>query len=211
MKLLQELINTIAASEQLEGNQIKVCDIGGTATYWKIFPFNDFPNLIFKIDLFNMDYHGDSETVQLPSNVTIERHVANGCSLSDISDNDYHLCHSNSVIEHVGNWKAILSMARETLRVSRYQYLQTPNFWFPIEPHFLLPFYAGLPRPLRIWLQVTFRNKEFPDSAMAADESVRLLTKRELKTLFPACKIHRERFALFTKSFIVVGQPRPAD
>ncbi len=206
MRGLTNLVQTIANTGRLNDNAIKICDIGGTATYWGIFPFAKFPELKFQIDLFNMNYDGDLKSVSLPSNVDIQKHIGNGCNLSGIPDNSYDLSHSNSVIEHVGNWKSITAMAKETLRVSTYHFLQTPNFWFPIEPHFLLPFYAGLPRPLRIRQQELFNKREFPDEANAIDESVRLLTKRELTFLFPQSKIERERFFLFTKSFIVSGK-----
>jgi hypothetical protein len=35
--------------------------------------------------------------------------------------------------------------ARETVQVGRSYYLQTPNFWFPLEPHYGVPFIHWLP------------------------------------------------------------------
>src|SRR3546814_2616362 len=62
----------------------------------------------------------------------------------------FDIAHSNSVIEHVITWDNMKNFARETRRVAAWHYVQTPYFWFPVDPHFYkLPFYHWLPRPLR--------------------------------------------------------------
>ncbi|HWS70973.1 MAG TPA: class I SAM-dependent methyltransferase, partial [Thermoanaerobaculia bacterium] len=60
---------------------------------------------------------------------------------------------SNSVLEHVADMPA---MAREIRRVGRRWYVQTPNRWFPVEPHFLVPFFQFLPIATRAWLLTRF-------------------------------------------------------
>ena len=54
-------------------------------------------------------------------------------------DNEFDMCFSNSVIEHVGSAADQMSMAREVRRVAKGYFIQTPNAYFPLEPHFLIP------------------------------------------------------------------------
>jgi hypothetical protein len=39
--------------------------------------------------------------------------------------------------------------------VGRRHFIQTPNSWFPIEPHFLFPFFQFLPLSARTWSSST--------------------------------------------------------
>ena len=57
------------------------------------------------------------------------------------------------MIEHVGNHGAQQRFAEEIRRVGRNYYVQTPNRWFPVEPHFVTPFIHYLPGSLQFpWL-----------------------------------------------------------
>jgi hypothetical protein len=88
--------------------------------------------------------------------------------------------------------------------------VQTPNKYFPIEQHFLIPMFQFLPFPIRVHLIRRFNISWFeriPDRAQAETflHSFRLLSCRELRTLFPNAEIYRERFCGLTKSFMVLG------
>jgi len=197
---LVELVDHVICRSRME--EIKIADLGGTLTYWKIFPFENFSTVNFRVDLINLDYpEYDLEESILP-NVTFSRRIGDACDLSGIADTSYDIVHSNSVIEHVGSIQKVQKMAKEILRIGKNYYLQTPNFWFPIEPHFLIPFYTYLPRPVRCrLLQLRFRQDRL--QAIQRDETIHLLTKSELKMLFPGAEILTERFFGFAKSFIV--------
>jgi hypothetical protein len=82
--------------------------------------------------------------------------------------------------------------------VARRWFVQTPNRWFPIEPHVLLPFFQFLPRGLkrRLW--------RFGVSGEPY-EDISLLDERELRALFPDAVILRERVGPLTKSLMAVG------
>jgi hypothetical protein len=135
--------------------------------------------------------------------------AADGCELSTIQDNSFHLAHSNSVIEHVGDWSRMTQFAREISRVAPKYFVQTPNYWFPIEPHCLTPFFHWLPEPIRIWLVSHvqlghWRKARDAKEAVELVRSAQLLTKRQFQKLFPDSQIVTERFFSLPKSFVAV-------
>jgi hypothetical protein len=99
-------------------------------------------------------------------------------------------------------------MANEVRRVGRGYYVQTPNLWFPIEAHSLLPGFQFVPRPVKVAMirrMQVGQIERMPDRAVARDyvESLTLLTERDLKRLFPDGEILREKFAGLVKSLAV--------
>jgi hypothetical protein len=53
------------------------------------------------------------------------------------------------MIEHLYTSENQAQAAREAMRVGKKLWIQTPNRWFPIEPHFLTPFVHWLPEEAR--------------------------------------------------------------
>jgi hypothetical protein len=72
-----------------------------------------------------------------------------------------------------------------------------------MEPHFFIPLYGMLPRPVRVFLQQKIKGRANLSSANLEDERVRLLTKQEIQYIFPNGEIKIEWFGLFPKSIIV--------
>ena len=65
-------------------------------------------------------------------------------------DDSFDYVVSNAVIEHVGGPEGALRMLTESDRVARVGYLHTtPNRWFPIEPHVMMPLLHWLPERAR--------------------------------------------------------------
>jgi hypothetical protein len=96
-------------------------------------------------------------------------------------------------------------MADEIRRVGRNYYLQTPNYYFPLEPHFYFPFFQFLPVSVRTTLVQYFDLAwigRHPARAEAEDEvrKINLLTKRQVQRLFPQARIVEERMFGMTKS-----------
>ena len=61
-------------------------------------------------------------------------------------DDHFDLAHSSAVIEHVGNRKNQVGFLRELWRVARRGiFVTTPNRWFPVEFHTILPLAHWLP------------------------------------------------------------------
>jgi SAM-dependent methyltransferase len=116
------------------------------------------------------------------------------------ADDSFEIAYSNSVIEHLDPVDRP-RFAAEIRRVAGRYLVQTPNRYFPVEPHVLLPGFQFLPLAARrrLWGLGVSRDP-FAD--------IRLLDEAELRALFPEAVIVRERFAGLTKSLIAVG---PAD
>ena len=64
-------------------------------------------------------------------------------------DLSFDVVHSSAVIEHVGSFTNQIGFAQECARVARRAiFLTTPNRWFPVEFHTVLPLLHWLPKPL---------------------------------------------------------------
>lgn len=136
--------------------------------------------------------------------------------LDSVAGFEYDVCHSNSVIEHVGDWNKKRCFAAEVRRIAEKYFVQTPSFWFPVEPHFVTPFFHWLPKPLRISMVSTFdlgwhRRAQSLDDAVAAVEGSDLLTYRMMRCLFPDAVVHRERLLFVAKSFVAVRERASKD
>jgi hypothetical protein len=173
-----------------------VIDLGGTETMW-----NDitFP---LRVTLLNVG--------EPPKSIAPRFEYVQGDGRSTgLPDGAFDLAFSNSAIEHVGDFESQRSFANEMLRLGRHVYCQTPNRRFPIEPHFLGLFVHWLPR--RWFGHAVYRYLTVngwiakPDRKRSAElvASVRLLTRKELRQIFPGCKVRVERFLGLPKSYIV--------
>jgi SAM-dependent methyltransferase len=124
-------------------------------------------------------------------------------------DSSFDIVYSNSVVEHVGGWESQCAFASECCRVGKRYYVQTPNKWFPIEPHWITPFIHWMPLRARCMVarHLTVRGiLERPSREWCRNllEHTRLLTASEMRQLFPDCQIWRERLVGLTKSIIAV-------
>lgn len=126
-------------------------------------------------------------------------------------DKSFDLAFSNSVIEHVGSFVDMENFAAECDRVAKRIYIQTPNHWFPIEPHLVCAFIHWLPRSL--YRKVSFLSVNYALFAWRSAslkrifyeefDSIRLLKRSQLRALFPNRRIGGEKVLGLTKSFIV--------
>jgi hypothetical protein len=183
----------------VQGRPIRVLDIGGTVEYWRTLePLWRGRDLDFTI--VNLDVEPSDE-----GNLHVR--PGNACGL-DFADMSFDIVHSNSVIEHVGHWPEMAAMAHEVRRLAPHYYLQTPNFWFPMEPHYRTLFFHWYPESVRAAKLVArrrgFRAAPDFDTAMRDIQTVVLLSSRQMQSLFPDGQLIRERVGPLTKSLIVV-------
>ena len=184
----------------LEDRQIRVLDLGGTESFWSSMGFLSRRNI--DITILNIEE-------QQVSHASVKSVVGDGRCMREYKDEEFDVVFSNSVIEHVGTLEAQMQMASEIRRVGRRYFVQTPNRYFPMEPHFLFPFFQFLPLSLATWLVIHLKLGWYglcdPQHAREAVESIRLLTEKEMKMLFPAAVIYREKFWGLTKSLVAYG------
>lgn len=202
-KRIQPLINLIEQNFKKHGF-VNIVDVGGTEIYWNIVPehYLDDRNVTITV-------------VNLPSANPPEDHGrfrfvgADACNLAMFTNNTFHIAHSNSVVEHVGDWARMIRFANEISRIAEFYFVQTPNYWFPIEPHCMTPFFHWLPKPIRVWLVSHFQlgyweKANTISQAVASVERIRLLDKIMFQELFGDASIHTERFFLLPKSFVAL-------
>ena len=137
---------------------------------------------------------------------------ADGCRLP-FRDQSFDVVFSNSVIEHLGDAGKHEQYAREIARVGVRYFVQTPNRWFPVEPHLLMPLLHFLPRAWQGGLIRRFTIWEWIARPRADHRAfylehylrdIQLLDGRAMRRLFPGARLVRERFLGLTKSLIAV-------
>lgn len=180
-----------------------VLDIGGYPHTWI-----STPQEVELIVCLNLNVFPWPEGKDFPDH-RIKIVEGNACSLP-YTDRSYPIVFSNSVIEHVGDLDAQKEFAREARRVGEKLWIQTPAYAFPMEPHYLTPFIHWLPKELRRKMARHFTVWGILEKPSKADidemvDYTRLLTKREMKELFPDCEIRTERVLwVFPKSYIAI-------
>jgi hypothetical protein len=183
----------------------RVLDIGGAPNTW----FSESPSRprhdgSFSVTFLNLRYP-DRDMLSGTRFTVVEGDAAR----LPFPDASFDIAFSNSVIEHMTTWERQQSFAAEARRVARALWIQTPARSFPIEPHLLAPYFQYLPRRLQprlvrrftLWGLITRPNATEIDEMLS---DIRLLTRREMQTLFPDCVILCERVCGLAKSYIAV-------
>lgn len=199
--LLRSLIDA-ALSEK---STCRVLDIGGTYDFWHVWREEIDWSRTEVVCVNRNPAHAASSQAQ--SRVTMVQGSA--CHLEGIGDMSFDVAFSNSVIEHVGLWGDMQAMAREVRRVAPRYLVQTPNYWFPIEPHARTPFLHWLPEPWACRIVMARKCGFWPKAAtmseaVATVQSARLIDHAQMCALFEDADVRRERFLGFTKSLIAV-------
>jgi len=192
-RLVEEL------SERRSG-PVRILDIGGTNSFWE-----------------QRGWAGREDVEIVLVNIAPERRVhenihpraGDATDLHEFRDLSFDVVFSNSVIEHLETFERQAAMAREVRRLASRYWVQTPNFWFPVEPHFLTPAWHWLPVRVRVAL---LRRRRWgwrgpcPDAAeaQALVREVRLMRGGELRALFADATLRAERIGPFVKSFVAV-------
>jgi hypothetical protein len=197
---LRALIEQVHADK----GKVSILDVGGWEAYWDIIPLEFLTRHNVSVVLLNKEFY--INTIARPD--IFKALEGDGCALP-YSHNSFDICHSNSVIEHVGTWSHKQAFASEVRRVAPRYFVQTPNYWFPWEPHFGLPIYHWLPDPLKLWITMHWKlgwtpRAENVSGGMATLEFATLLNRKMMSYLFPDARLNHERILGVTKSFIAV-------
>lgn len=184
----------------LNNHSAKILDLGGEWNFWKKMGFSRWPDV--QITLLNT-----TKEDTFSDNITSM--AGDACDLSGFPDKYFDIVFSNSVIEHVGNLDRQKQMAKEVIRVGKSYFIQTPNYWFPLELHSLVPGFHFYPLWFRRILVQNFNlgclgKHPDKDKALEVADSIHLLTTSVFKSLFPDSMLIKERFMFMIKSLVVV-------
>ena len=110
----------------------------------------------------------------------------------------FDIVHSNATIEHVGSFENQVLFVREMLRISKESiFIQTPNRFYPIDYHTILPFIHWLPkkyhRKILKFLKKDFNSKE---------SNLNLLTAKELKKICEILNIKKYKILKYKLLFL---------
>lgn len=179
---------------------VKILDIGGTVKFWEDMNFT--PGIDYYITLLNLTFPSSES-----SNYT--KIIGSATDLKQFKDQSFDVVFSNSVIEHLFSWDNQMKMANEIKRVAKNYFIQTPNYYFPLEPHFNTIGFQYLSRALKIKLLTNIDLghytglRNYNDAANVIDE-IKLLRKKQMKKLFSEAEIHCEKMFGLNKSIIAI-------
>jgi Methyltransferase domain len=181
---------------------MRILDVGGTEGFWERMGFLD--GEAAELTIVNLE-------APAPRSPHVRTLSGDACAMPMFADGSFDVVFSNSVLEHVGDYSRQRAMAAEIRRIGRRYFVQTPSRHFPIEPHFMFPWFQFLPLRLQAFLlmnlKLSFGGRiATREAAEATARSITLLGERDFVALFPGARIYRERFAGLTKSFVAYGE-----
>lgn len=176
-------------------SEMHVLDIGGDIRAWRIAPIRPA-----RLTLLNI-------TEQEVDEPWITAMVGDACDPPPLPDAD--LVYSNSVIEHVGGHQRRKAFAEVVRSAAPRYWVQTPNRWFPIEPHFMVPGLQYLPSGaqaavVRHWPLGNHSDVTDPTQALEDVLDIELLSAAAMRHYFPDGELVKERYAGMSKSLIAI-------
>lgn len=124
--------------------------------------------------------------------------VGNACDLS-FNDKSVDYVFSNALIEHISRERRSL-FASEVKRVVRKGYfVTTPNYYFPYEPHYKMPFWQYLPEGIKRALSKYFTMGGYGKGNY---RRIDLLSAEELRRLFPKANVKGLRITIRPETLI---------
>ncbi len=178
---------------------VRLLDVGGTTLFWEQRGWAGKDDV--RIHLLNLE-------AEEKRHANIEPLRGDATRMPEFEAGSFDVVFSNSVIEHLFTLEHQRKMAGEVARIGKAFWVQTPNFWFPIEPHFHVPGWQWMPQRARVALlrrrRCGWRGPE-PDAERARElvREVRLMRRRELVEAFPGADVWGERFLGLVKSWVV--------
>ncbi|MCC6262561.1 MAG: class I SAM-dependent methyltransferase [Bryobacterales bacterium] len=179
--------------------ETRILDVGGSPDTWRLLPFTP------RVTLLNIPMSIEERDCRF------HWVAGDGCALP-FAGQSFDIVFSNSVIEHVGDAARQRAFARETMRVGKCFFVQTPNAGFPVEQHLFMPLLHWLPKAMQQSIVTRFTvwecvarprpdQREFYLRHYLSD--VRLLRGHSLRALFPGARLRKERVLGVAKSLIV--------
>jgi hypothetical protein len=180
---------------------LRILDVGGTNDFWAQRGWAGRSD----VQIFSMNL-----VAEQPRHENIQPISGDATNLAQFDNRSFDVAFSNSVIEHLFTFENQRRMASEIQRVGKAYWVQTPNFWFPMEPHFQIPGWQWMPAGVRTSVIRKWRcgwRGPCPDPVRARQlvDEVRLLSRNELRAIFPGATFIAERFCGLVKSWTAVS------
>ena len=127
------------------------------------------------------------------------KNVIIGDAKNTMLENDsFAIAHSNATIEHVGSFENQVSFVQEMLRISKESvFIQTPNRFYPLDFHTILPFIHWLPKKIHRGI-LKLLKKDF----YSKEENLNLLTDKKLKKICKILKIKKYKILKYKLMFL---------
>ena len=179
---------------------MRVLDLGGTAGAWAAAKAH--PRHVTLLNMADQPPAGEGWITQVrgdacdpPPEVTRQR---------------FDLVYSNSTIEHLGGHARRAAFAEVVHAAAEHHWVQTPNRYFPVEPHWLFPGFQFLPVPARAFVSrnwpLGWYSRPGGEKAAVVEGvlEIELLGATEMRQYFPQSEIVAERLLGLTKSLVAV-------
>ena len=187
---------------------MSVLDLGGAADTW--LHAQPHPGEVVLLNIPWVAEAQEQEIAQAGASAWMHAVGGDACDPpAELRERRFDLVFSNSVIEHVGGYERRRQFAQWTRDLGDHYWMQTPNRAFPIEPHWVFPFFQFFPPATRAWITGWWpignfrglRNKSARERLWNVLE-IELVSLAELQLHFPDGELIRERVGPLTKSWV---------
>ena len=162
----------------------RVLDIGASGEVFLRYTFEDvypYPSRIVAGGYDSGEVKSARKAYPAPAYI-----VFDGCSLP-FPDKSFDIVFSNAVIEHILGPSRQEQFAQEIMRVGKSWFVTTPNYWYPFESHYHLPFIQFMPENL----QRRYNSLLGTHIPKGRTQELGLLSACGLKRLFPTSHIKK--------------------
>lgn len=198
-KRLRLLYSTLTITKET-----RLLDLGGGLQFWELAKAEGFP--VPRVTVLNIR----PGPATVPAEVQWVLGDAKDTGFKDLS---FDIVFSNSLVEHLVDWDSQVRFANEVRRLAPNYFVQTPNKWFFVEPHFVTPFIHWVPASVRRVLgpRVTLWGWTSGATRQQYEEQlreIRLLGSEEIHELFPDARFVGERWMGMVKSIVAIRGAR---
>jgi len=179
--------------------EMRVLDLGGRADAWESLPVR--PASLVMINTREFD---------VPEDWPVQNIIGDACDPpAELRRERFDLVYSNSVLEHVGGHWRRERFAETVHMMADRHWVQTPNRYFPLEPHWLFPGLQFFPTAMKAWITRRWPGRYYAPTGSFQERmwwafSVELLTKAEMQFYFPESEIQVEHVGPLPKSLIAI-------
>ncbi|MBI4165359.1 MAG: class I SAM-dependent methyltransferase [Acidobacteria bacterium] len=173
----------------------RILDVGADPQLFSHYTFEDFYPFQERITGGSIDFEMVRQArVRYPK---AQYAIFDGRALP-FPDKSFDIVFSNAVIEHIVGAERQRQFAREAMRVGKSWFITTPNYWFPLEVHYLLPCFQFLPPAMqRIYSHLS------PSAVLKGNLiDLSLLSARDLGRYFPTSEIATMRVTFWPETLV---------